>query len=101
MPLRPEGNFDSMMSISAEGKQEMKWWLDNLDKSFSHVIKPAVDSVVYSDASLKGWGAALGSQKTGGNWSHTEANTNINILELRAAWFALRSFATQLTKKHV
>ena len=57
-----------MMSISLAGKHELNWWLNNLDGSFGH-IKSTVDLVIHSDASLIGWGAALGSQKTGGNWS--------------------------------
>ena len=61
------GNFDSLMSISDAGIHELKWWLENLDTSFGHITKPPVDIVVYSDASLKGWGAALDSKKTGGN----------------------------------
>lgn len=50
---------------------------------------------------MKGWGAAFGSQKTGGNWSCTEATSHINILELKAALFALESFRSQLSHKHV
>ena len=61
------GNFDSLMSISDAGIHELKWWIQNLDTSFGHITKPPVDIVVYSNASLKGWGAFLDSKKTGGN----------------------------------
>ena len=46
----------------------------------------------YTDASLKGWGAVLGINKTGGAWSSLEKDFHINILELLAIYYALRSF---------
>ena len=55
----------------------------------------------YSDAaSLKGWWAALVEQSTGGDWAPDE-RSHINIVELKAALFALKSFAYQLKEKHV
>ena len=97
-----KGNFDKSMSISAKGIRELEWWYNHLDNSFSHITRAIIiDEVIYSDASLKGWGAAFGSQKTGGNWSCTEATSHINILELKAALFALGSFRSQLSHKHV
>jgi hypothetical protein len=97
-----KGNFDKSMSISAKGIREMEWWYNHLDNSFSPITQAIIiDEVIYSDASLKGWGAAFGSQKTGGNWSCTEATSHINILELKAALFALESFRSQLSHKHV
>jgi hypothetical protein len=56
--------------------------------------------VVYSDASLQGWGAALGEQSIGGGWAQSEKN-HINILELKAALFVLKSFASEIKEKHV
>ena len=53
------------MSISDAGIHELKWWLENLDTSFGHITKPPVDIVVYSDASLKGWGLPLIARKLG------------------------------------
>ena len=80
-----KGNFDSIMSISASGQQGLKWWLPNVDTSFGYIRKPPIDLVVYSNASLIGWGAALASQKTGGTWSASETNTHINNLELKTS----------------
>ncbi len=53
------------------------------------------------DASLIGWGAALGSHQTGGNWSASEANNHINNLELKAVLFALQCFAKEIETKDV
>ena len=46
--------------------------------------------MVYSDASWKDWGAALGTIKTGGNLDILETHTDINVLELKAAVFAFK-----------
>ena len=42
------------------------------------------DFVLFTDASLTGWGfCEIG--RTGGHWDYTEAQSNINVLELKAA----------------
>ena len=40
--------------------------------------------LLFTDASVKGWGAHLGELTVRGIWSDTEANLHINILELKA-----------------
>ena len=57
--------------------------------------------VIYTDAPLIGWGAALASHKTGGNWSASETNTHIDNLELKAVLFALKCFVNDIETKHV
>ena len=96
-----KGNFEAFMSVSSEGFSDMKWWLDNLDKSYNVITHPPVDIVISSDASLKGWGAVFGEEKTGGRWSPSEAEYHINVLELMAAYFAVKCFYKQLENKHV
>ena len=46
-----------------------------------------------------GMGASWGSQRTGGLWSEKESQDHINVLELRAAFFALKSFLPTQTNK--
>jgi hypothetical protein len=48
-----------------------------------------------------GWGACWGTQRTGGCWSERESQDHINILELRAAFFALKSFLLSQTNRVV
>ena len=54
-----------------------------------------------TDASNKGWGAVYGDQQIGGRWNTNEAMDHINILELKAAFFALQSFCSQANETHV
>ena len=56
------------------------------------------DFVLFTDASLTGWGCACDIGRKGGHWDHTEAQDSINVLELKAGLLALKSFArTSLT----
>ena len=51
------------------------------------------DFVLFTDASLTGWGCSCETGRTGGHRDHTEAQSNINVLELKATLLALQSFA--------
>ena len=48
--------------------------------------------LLFTDASVKGWGAHLGDLTVSGLWSDTEANLHINILELKAVFFGNKVF---------
>ena len=89
------------MALSKLSLSDVDWWLSNLNNSFGHISRPPLDFTVYSDASLSGWRGALDSMSSGGLWSPTEAMYPINVLELLAAYFARKSFKTELTNKHV
>ena len=57
--------------------------------------------LLFTDASVKGWGAHLGDLTVSGLWSDRETNLHINILELKAVFLAIRSFQTHLLNKRV
>ena len=96
-----KGNFDAPMALSKLALSDVDWWLSNVNNSFGYICRPPSDLTLYSDASLSGWGAVLDSISSGGPWSPTEAMYHINVLELLAAYFALKSFRTQVANKHV
>ena len=48
-----------------------------------------------------GWGAATNYLSTGGLWTAEEAREHINYLEMLAVLFALKSFSTLNSNKHV
>jgi hypothetical protein len=50
------------------------------------------DLIIYSDASLSGWGAALNGASASGLWTSEDKSRHINELELLAALWALKSF---------
>ena len=98
---KAKGNFEASMILSDEAKVELNWWLNNIKSSFKNIQPTLIDIDLYSDASKTCWGAALGDQSTGGNWCKQEASAHINELEMKAEYFALKSFALQLSGKHV
>ena len=59
--------------------------------------------VIQTDASTQVWGAVYGDQEVGGRWTPLERtkHTCINILELQAAFFALKSFCKQAPEGHI
>ena len=95
-----KGNYDSCMILSKKSERELNWGLLNVNTSSKTIEYPPIDVVVYSDVSLQGWGAALGEQSTGKDWAPNEQN-HINILELKATLFALKSFVSEIKEKHV
>ncbi len=97
------GNYEAKTSITAECRQDLIWWENNIliEKRFIVAKKP--DIVLETDASKLGWGACLVNkvekERTGGNWSSEEANLHINILELKAAIFAVFAFCKEMKNK--
>ena len=68
---------------------------------YKKIIQPNIQKTLYSDASKIGLGAELDGISTGGNWNHEESLNNINVLELKAAYFALKSFSYSINNKNV
>ncbi len=65
------------------------------------LLKRKVDLTTDSDASLSGWGATCGDQRTGGPWSSQERHMHINCLELLAATLAVQTFTKNLKEVSV
>ena len=57
--------------------------------------------LLFTDPSVKGWGVHLGNQTMSGLWSDTEKNLQINVLELKAVFLAIRTFQSYLMNKRV
>ena len=90
-----KGNFSATMSISHEGICDIWWWINHIHQSGKNVYISDPDFDLYVDASEAGWGAHVGDTSTGGRWTFEESQDHINILELRAIYFALKSFCKQ------
>ena len=72
--------------------------MPHVKRHISHGL-PSV--IIQSDASKKGWGAVFEGQEIGGRWIASEASIHINILELEAAFFAVKSFGDKITGTHI
>ena len=95
-----KGNFDAVIALSSEGKAELKWWIDNVDKAYNPVMHDNPEVEIHTDASNTGWGAVCADKSTQGLWSIAETVYHINELEMKAVLNALKSFAP-FQGKHV
>ena len=65
------------------------------------ITHPTPSMIIQTDASTLGWGAVYGDQEVGGRWTTLESTSHINILELQAAFFTVKSFCKETAKGHV
>ena len=96
-----KGNFKANMSVSPDMVEDLNWWKDNIHSVCRYLTESSPDLYLSSDSSKTGWGGGMGSQTTGGNWTSEEAEMHINYLELRAAWFVIRTFLKDKKDIHV
>lgn len=94
------GDYKATMTLSTQAKQELVWWVDNIAEASNPVQCTNPDIIIKSDASNMGWGAVRDTTTTGGRWTDGEKQEHINILELQAAFFALKSLCAQESNLH-
>ena len=90
-----KGNFDSKMILTDRAREDIVWWTQNVRYSGKDILYPEPDLVLFTDASTEGWGAHVEGQAVGGCWSEQEAQSHINVLELKAIDFGLRSLCNK------
>ena len=74
--------------------------MSNINSVNGSPIKPPAPTLfITTDASKTGWGAVCESQRTNGRWSDSERTQHINVLELKAAFLALKSFLKNQSHK--
>ena len=95
------GNYDRKAYISEEAAKELKWWIRNIFDAFAPIKFPPFDLIIFSDASLEGWGGTDYVTETGGRWNCIENKGHINSLELQVALFCLKTFCQNKTRLHV
>jgi len=95
------GHYSSYMSFNTDCVNDLQWWLDNIDHTHKPLFQREPSVLLQSDASKIAWGGVYGSQTTGGSWSSTEINFHINVLELLAAYFTIRTFCTDMQNVHI
>ena len=95
-------NFDVTVLLDYNSLRELKWWMSNIDSVNSSPITPPLATLcITTDASKTGWGAVCQGQCTNGRWLDNERSQHINVLELKAAFLALKSFLKNQSHKVV
>ena len=95
-------NFDVFITLDHNSLEELRWWVSNINFVNGSPIRPPAPTLfITTDASKTGWGAVCESQRTNGRWSVSERTQHINVLELKAAFLALKSFLKKQSHKVV
>ena len=64
------GNYNRSASLDQEEEEELTWWIQTINVVNGQTIKPAnPDIVIYTDASLMGWGAVSDQIQIEGTWT--------------------------------
>ena len=102
------GNFDASIVLSSTAKEEITWWIDNIEGETRFISHGACAAFLSTDASGEGWGAIYSEsadstvvESTGGRWSIEEKQDHINILELKAGLLGIKAFKLKLSNIHV
>ena len=95
------GNFDAKMGINWKMKRELNWWIQHVHEQYRVISHGNPDIVIQTDASLSGWGFVIDSRTVGGRWTKDESSEHINVLELKAILFAVKSLKEEIIGKHV
>ena len=94
------GDYNKRMTLSSLATMEIQWWLTNINSSCHFIHAPPPDTIIYSDASLDGWGATNSLTTVGSPWDIMEELPHINVLELYAAQLALTHLAAHCQTKN-
>ena len=100
------GNFDAKVRLSAACIMDCQWWLNHAGTNEKQILHGNPDITIVTDASRGGtqpggWGAVRGEIEAGGPWSPWECAFDINVLELLAVFFGLRSLCPHETNVHI
>ena len=88
--------------MDQESLTDLHWWIHEARKTNGPpIVPPVANLVIMSDASSTGWGATCQNTSTGGSWTRQERMSHINILELKAAFLDLQTFAAQFSNGHI
>ena len=100
--LRHNGyNFDRQVSLDSKAFADISWWEENVDSEFTNLLVEPPQVFITTDSSLQAWGAVRADCKTGGSWSNEEKTMHINVLELKAILFGLKSLCRDVSGKHI
>lgn len=95
------GNFDAKMTLSDLSKQDLKWWIQNINKIENWIQPPPIQKKLFTDSSDFAWGIIFEKHRVGGSWHYEELGLHINVKEMIAILFALKTFSENLKDNHI
>ena len=96
------GSMKALVVLPPDIRSHILWWHNNVFHVVRHVIVPSPSHFIESDASGSGWGGIIDDDRTArGPWSADESLMHINVKELTAAFFMLRTFCSDMAHSHI
>ena len=89
------------MELSLPAKNDLEWWIKNVDNSCNSVSHGNPDITINTDASERGWGAEFENIATGGHWAENESGQHIKVLELLAGFIGQKTFVKKKENIHI
>lgn len=99
--LQKYGSYDAKFKPSSEILSDLEWWSHNINSTYNNLGTLSFDQVIFTDASLTGWGAVCNNERAHGGWKESEQCFHINYLELLAVFLSLKYFARDKTKSTI
>ena len=75
------GDYDGKMQLSVLAKEDLLWWVKNVQQAYRRIIHAPITYVFQTDASDTGWGisgSSDGSWKSQGLWSREQGVLHID-----------------------
>lgn len=97
-------DFDRLVELSVESRNELNWWIDNISlKNGKRIRHKKVDFRCRTDASLLGYGCfdLVTGKCSNGQWSVNECSNAINYLELLAIGYSLKALYSHYNDVHI
>ena len=96
-------DYEAKISLTDACREDLEAVIRLLPGISAPLRVPPPDEVLKSDSSRKGWGI-FGPEtgaRGGGQWTDEEKLDHINVLELKACLFGLKSFCANRTNAHI
>ena len=100
-PIFTSKNANNLTFSSEEALKELRWWHSQILIARNKIRISIFDLEIFSDASSTDWGITCGGEKVRGSRSNAEGKVYINFLEMKAAFLALKCFATSVFNKQI
>lgn len=101
LALNYSNNYNKSMTLSDHLKEDFIWWRDHIDHAGCSFMTKDYSLVIFTDASSTGWGATSNDETAHGHWNHSQLLLHINTLELLAAFYGLKIFASRLSNCNI
>ena len=99
-----QGDYDAQMHLSVSAKEDLYWWVENVQQAYRRIDHAPITPIFQTDASDSGWGIACSSHaswKSQGLWTREQGALRINVRELYVVFICLTVFCSKLSDVHV